>query len=124
MTAWRDLLTALRRGVRSRHLPARSRPTSLFEAGSVGSGERQVPSPDPNSRASEPRSRRQNLYPEAPVEANPSLRRRRAEPVAARRRTDSRAALRVALSSSGSLRTAVLLREILDPPVALREDRR
>lgn len=123
MSAWRDLLNALRGQARATESRSPGRPTSLFEAGSVGSGERRAPARDHRDEAPTPRFRPGNRYPETLVEAE-AQRRGPVQADAPRRRTDSRAALRTALRSPASLRTAMLLREILDPPVALREDRR
>jgi len=125
MSAWRNLLDALRGGGQSTEPPSRSRPTSLFEAGATGGDDDRRPRLRPRlPDTPDDRKNRRSVYPEAPLAASPAVRRQTAEPPPARPRTSSRTALRVALRSPASLRTAILLREVLDPPVALRGDRR
>lgn len=124
MTAFRDLVDSVRQqwdaavaqAQEERREPVR--PTSIYAAGSVGTSDAD------RARMRQDRSNRDNLYPEGAAPDDQAQRTRRrpvAEPVRLSR-TDSRAALMTALRSPASLRTAILVREVLDPPVALRGD--
>ena len=130
MSLFRDIANAVReqmdlaRAQAEGQVPAR--PTSLREAGAVGEPNegRQRPRP-PQAGQEDARASQNNVYPERSVPNDQDLRSRRRTPVQAPSRaprSDSRTALIAALRSPASLRTAVLVREVLDPPVALRGD--
>lgn len=127
MSLFRDIANAVREQMdlaRAQTQPP-VRPTSLREAGAVG-GPREGGNRPPEARAGDRETGmvHRNLYPEGPTANDQELRSRRRPPVQARAaaRSDSRAALLTALRSPASLRTAILVREVLDPPVALRGD--
>lgn len=125
MSAFRELLNAFRDQARAAPPQPPGRPTSLYEAGSVGGARQRVtPASAPHDATQGELSPHRNLYPESPMTPAEAPRRPPRAAVAAPRRPDSRTALRAALRSPASLRTAILLREVLDPPVSLREDRR
>lgn len=130
MQRLRDLLTTARGGSRSGADRSMLRPGSLFEAGSVG----QRPGAR-DQRASAPaedvtmgrrqRTRSSEDVPGATSEAETGLRPRRAavgerDPSS---RPNVRPELAAALRSPAALRTAMILREVLDVPVALRDER-
>lgn len=136
MSAFRDLVGSVREqwdtAVAQAQAQAQAdrqppvRPTSLRESGSTGAsdGERARMRQD-RARNQNPQGARDNRYPEGPPpndrEAH-SRRRPLVQPLVRVPRTDSRTALLTALRSPASLRTAILVREVLDPPVALRGD--
>ncbi|HEV2526883.1 MAG TPA: hypothetical protein VGT61_00315 [Thermomicrobiales bacterium] len=103
------------------------RPGSLWESGSVGEPQdgRDAERPrNPNrSQRSDPR-RPQVLSIEEQEWQKPSTERprQRVEPVVTWPQTEADR-LAAALRDPASLRTAVLLREVLDPPLALRDER-
>ncbi|MBA2469549.1 MAG: hypothetical protein H0V37_09110 [Chloroflexia bacterium] len=124
MSLFRELANAVREQMdlaRAQSQPP-IRPTSIYAAGATGEPDQQRPR-SPSSPARDIAARREgrNIYPEGPIPNNEASARRR-PPVATRQvpQGDSRAALLTALRSPASLRTAILVREILDPPVALR----
>ena len=102
------------------------RPTSLREAGSTGTSDvERARMRQDRARDQDPQGARDNRYPEVlpPNDQDARARRRPPAQVLARApRSDSRTALLTALRSPASLRTAILVREVLDPPVALRGD--
>ncbi len=100
------------------------RPTSLDAAGSTGASDAdRARMRQSRTESQQARTTRDNLYPEGPAPNDQSQRQRRRPVVETRKpRTDSRAALLIALRSPASLRTAILVKEVLDPPVALRGD--
>jgi hypothetical protein len=103
-----------------------ARPTSLREAGSTGASDAER-ARTRQDRAGESASTRDNRYPESqpPNDQDARGRRRPATPpVASRSLPDPGNALRAALRSPASLRTAILVREVLDPPLALRNEDR
>lgn len=137
MTAFRDLVGSVREQWNTALAQAQEqaqagrqapmRPTSLYAAGSVGepvagsNRPRQPLAGDPETGIVH-----RNLYPERPVVNDQEPRAHRRPPVPALSRapqTDSRAALLTALRSPASLRTAILVREVLEPPLALRDER-
>ncbi len=134
MNLFRDLTNAVReqwetavaeaQGQTQNRAPIR--PTSLREAGYTGvSDVERARMRQDRARAQESRTDRDSIYPEGPAPSDQDLRPRRRPPVQAPSRaprSDSRAALMAALRSPASLRTAILVREVLDPPVALRGD--
>ncbi len=127
MSLFRDLANAVRDQMELAREQAQPpiRPTSLYAAGATGEPDQQRPrSPSSPARDIAVRREGRNIYPEGAAPDDQLQQTRRRPPVAARQapRSDSRAALLTALRSPASLRTAILVREILDPPVALRGD--
>lgn len=132
MSLFRDIADAVREQMEIARAQAQQppvRPTSLREAGAVGASRPGNPRPVPQGAqgAQAPRGRNRdfqatsdNTYPEGPAVDDQRARRR--PPVEVKRvaPTGSAAALRIALRSPSALRTAILVREVLDPPVALR----
>jgi hypothetical protein len=128
MQSLRDMIKSTQEAVRAaQEEQARAqRPTSLYGAGSAGQLEPGAFRPRFPLAEQEVQP---DVYPERqPVGETESHRNRPSKlsaPVTPHR--DSRearaAALRRVLSSPSSLQTAFLVREVLDPPVALREDR-
>src|SRR5680860_604535 len=112
MNLLRELIHALRDQARAATLHPPNRPTSLFEAGSVGgaggaggAGGRGAPAPRPRDATQGDQYAHRNLFPESPAPTGEAPRRNRAEAVAGRPPTNSRAALRATLRSPASLRT-------------------
>ena len=102
------------------------RPTSLYSAGTVGGQTPRRPLPDsavPSDMGAQ-RSRDFTVEPEATT--NVEQRRSRPRPVAAPQhiRVNQGTRLRAMLRSPQSLRTAIVVSEVLGPPVALRDERR
>ncbi len=102
-----------------------ARPTSLYEAGRVGA----VPAQRPDRRETPPDARVESAQ-EPTAEERTG---RRERPMPARRRPvaqDPEATtlvarrIRATLQDPESLRTAILLREVLDPPVSRRPRKR
>lgn len=133
MSLFRDLTNAVReqwetavaeaQGQAQNRAPVR--PTSLREAGSTGASDADRARMR-RARAEETRTDHTDLYPEGAAANDQELRSRRRPPTQALARgprSESRSALLTALHSPASLRTAILVREVLDPPVALRHDR-
>jgi len=137
MTAFRDLVGSVREQWNTAIAEAQAqaqaerqapiRPTSIHAAGSTGASDverarmRQDRARDPETGLAH-----RDLYPERPVVNDREPRSRHRPPVPALSRapqTASRAALLTALRSPASLRTAILVREVLDPPLALRDER-
>lgn len=133
MTAFRDLVgsvreqwdTAVAQAQAERQAPIR--PTSIHAAGATGASDvERARMRQDRARDQEARTERNDRYPEGAAPNDQDARSRRRPPVQALSRVpraDSRAALMTALGSRASLRTAILVREVLDPPVALRDDR-
>lgn len=136
MSLFRDIADAVREQMdiaraeaEGRPRPAPVRPTSLREAGAVGSPRPGNPQPaqaggppGPQGRSREFSVGSDNAYPEGRTVDEQRARRRPPAEVRRVARTGSGAALRVALRSPSALRTAILVREVLDPPMALRGD--
>ncbi|MEJ7900353.1 MAG: hypothetical protein WKF63_00790 [Thermomicrobiales bacterium] len=136
MTAFRDLVSSVReqwdtavaqaqaQSQGERQAPVR--PTSIHAAGSTGASDvERARMRQDRARGQDSQGARDNTHPEGAVPNDQELRPRRRSPVQASApvpRSDSRTALLTALRSPASLRTAILLREVLDPPVALRGD--
>lgn len=124
----RQLADVVREQVEAARPPAGPpiRPTSLREAGAVGESaegrdrSRRLPASD-----SETGIAHRDLYPERPVvnDQDPRVRRSPVQPLSRAPRPESREAFLAALRSPAALRTAILVREVLDPPLALRDDR-
>jgi len=98
------------------------RPSSLYAAGAVGEGSSAVVRREARLVATEG-----DVDPARTGRGERTLPTPRDRPVRAIRSTteppprgDARAELMAALRSPSALRTAILLREVLDPPVALR----
>jgi hypothetical protein len=103
------------------------RPTSLYSAGTVGGPTPRRPLPDsavPSDMGAQ-RSRDFTVEPEATTNVE-EQRRPRQRPVTAPRRipVNQGTRLRAMLRSPQSLRTAIVVSEVLGPPVALRDERR
>ena len=132
MSLFRDIADAVREQMEiaraeaeGRPRPAPVRPTSLREAGAVGSprpGTSRPAPQGPQGRTRDFQASSDNAYPEGPPVDEQRARRRPQVQAPRVARTGSAAALRVALRSPSALRTAILVREVLDPPVALRGD--
>ena len=128
MQRLRDLLTTARGGSRSGPNQSTLRPGSLFAAGSVGErpGARDQRASAPAEDVTMRRRQRTGSSEDAP-EAGIERRLRRPAPGganAATATTKVRPELVAALRSPAALRTAVILREVLDAPIALRDERR
>jgi hypothetical protein len=108
--------------------PLSANPNSLYAAGSVGGAteRNQLPVMPPMTNAERAALRDQvagdSLEREPDVEIRPSGKRAPATSIPRPPARDSSAALAMALRSPSALRRAVLLKEVLDPPVALRHE--
>jgi len=102
-----------------------ARPTSLYEAGRVGASSGARP-----ARVASPRDPRIDSATELTAEERTGRRQRpapaRQRPVASEPETTTLVArrIRAALQNPESLQTAILLREVLDPPVSRRPRKR
>ncbi len=96
------------------------RPGALFASGSVGE-----PGGRERQRDTSPAAGRADEWPGDDREQSPRRRRPAgSDQAAAATPADARTNLMAALRSPSALRNAVLLREVLDPPIALRDERR
>jgi hypothetical protein len=124
MTTLRDLMGRARRHMDAARAPYADRPTSLYAAGSVGDQLRAVVRREPDEAIDVAQPRLREF--EAPrmetnhVEDRP---RRSAGPVS-RRQAGRHDLLQATLRSPAALRRAMIVHEVLRPPVALRDDRR
>ena len=96
------------------------RPGALFASGSVGE-----PGGRERQRDASPAAGRADEWSGDDRDQSPPRRRRPAgsDQAVAATPADARASLMAALRTPSALRNAVLLREVLDPPIALRDDR-
>ncbi|MDQ3656399.1 MAG: hypothetical protein M3457_15155 [Chloroflexota bacterium] len=134
MSLFRDLTNAVREQWKTAVAEAQGqaqnrapiRPTSLREAGATGASDvDRARMRQDRARDQEARTERNNRYPEGAAPNDQAQRTRRRPPVEASSRIprgDQGAVLLASLRSPASLRTAILIREVLDPPVALRGD--
>lgn len=125
----RDLIKQSTESLRAAQPGPPVRPNSLYAAGAVGNPVRVRPRPRTPKNDSETEGDRfvhRDIYPEKKFETDITERRERSRASVAPPRgtgADRAAAVRQALRSAASLRTAMLVREVLDPPISLREDR-
>ena len=120
MTSLRELWRRARIHAEAARVQSLDRPTSLFAAGSVGNQIRAVVRPEtPVAPEATPRPR------DFPVERMATDVENR--PARTQRRTpmvrSSRSRLAAELRSPAALRRAIVMREILGPPTALRDER-
>ena len=101
---------------------ASDRPTSLYQAGAVGGNERKRPTPPVDDMSTMDVGEVRHHGRDAAIDVVPG---RRVRPnVVAQRRAIATGSLRSMLASPTSLRTAMVISEVLGPPVSLRDRRR
>jgi hypothetical protein len=131
MTTLRDLMNRARRQMDAARAPYADRPTALYAAGSVGDQLRAVVRPqapqsnDPAIRARDveppPPREREFEVPVMPTDLVEDRPQRAVGPVT-RHQAGQRDLMRAMLHSPAALRRAIVVNEILRPPVGLRDD--
>ena len=124
MTTLGDLLNRARRQMDAPRAPYADRPTSLYAAGSVGDQLRAVVRREPEAFVDvAPPRPREFAVPQMDTE-HVEDRPRRVTGPAARQQAGRGDLLRATLRSPSALRRALIVHELLSPPVALRDERR
>jgi hypothetical protein len=121
MKAFREALDQIRDQIEAAKLHPPDRPTSLYAAGAVGGGKARPEHPRSSETAES--TGRPREFPVEVTSTDVEARRPRIAKPVARSRPGQAIMLRAALRSPASLRTAILVSEVMEPPIALRKDR-